>query len=243
MKEASSHAPDLFLTTRWSLVLKARSSQTTEAQKALNELCSAYWYPVYAYIRRTSASPEDAQDLTQGYFANLLERGYLDRANREKGKLRAFLLADVKLFLSNERGRQRADKRGGGRVIESFDQALAEQRYDVEPVDHNTPDQLFDRAWATTLLNSVQDLLLREYALKGQQPMFEVLQQFIAWNAGDESYADVAAKLGKTVSDVKVSVHRMRKRYRALLEQEVSDTVSSPEEVSQEIGMLAAAFA
>ncbi len=243
MKEASSHAPDLFLTTRWSLVLKARSSQTTEAQKALNELCSSYWYPVYAYIRRMNASPEDAQDLTQGYFANLLERGYLDRANREKGKLRAFLLADIKLFLSNERGRQRAEKRGGGRVIESFDQALAEQRYDVEPVDHNSPDQLFDRAWATTLLNGVQDSLLSEYALKGQQSTFEVLQQFIAWNAGDESYADVAAKLGKTVSDVKVSVHRMRKRYRALLEEVVSDTVSSPEEVAQEIGMLAAAFA
>lgn len=243
MKDASPHAPDLFLTTRWSLVLKARSNQTTEAQKALNELCSAYWYPVYAYIRRTSASPEDAQDLTQGYFAGLLERGYLDRADREKGKLRAFLLADVKLFLSNERGRQRAEKRGGGRVIESFDKALAEQRYDVEPVDHNSPDQLFDRAWATTLLNGVQETLQREYSLKGQQSTFEVLQQFIAWNAGDESYADVATKLGKTVSDVKVSVHRMRKRYRALLEEVVSDTVSSPEEVAQEIGMLAAAFA
>ncbi|MEI6535713.1 MAG: hypothetical protein WCN98_10265 [Verrucomicrobiaceae bacterium] len=243
MNSDSEHAPDLFPNTRWSLVLRSRSDSANEALKALDELCSAYWYPVYAYMRRTSASPEDAEDLTQGYFADLLNRGYLDRATKEKGKLRAFLLADVKLFLSNQRGRQRAARRGGGRVIESFDLALAEQRYGVEPVDHNSPDQLFDRAWATTLLTGVQDALQREYARKGQQSMFEVLQQFIAWNAGEESYADVAARLGKTISDVKVSVHRMRKRYRALLEQEVADTVSSPEEAAHEIELLAAAFA
>jgi RNA polymerase sigma-70 factor (ECF subfamily) len=243
MNADSSDAPDLFLTTRWSLVLKARSDHATEALHALDDLCSAYWYPVYAFIRRTCASPEDAEDLTQSYFAGLMERGYLDRASRDKGKLRAFLLADVKLFLSNERGRQRSAKRGGGRVIESFGQAIAEQRYDVEPADHNSPEQLFDRAWATTLLSNVQESLRSEFAQKDKQSVFEVLQQFIAWNAGDESYADVATKLGKTVSDVKVSVHRMRKRYRVLLEQAVADTVSSPEEVAQEISVLAAVFA
>ena len=243
MNPAPHQVPDLFLTTRWSLVLRARAGTTTEAHKALDDLCSAYWYPVYAYIRRTCASPEDAQDLTQGYFANLLERGYLDRADRGKGKLRAFLLADVKLFLSNERGRQHASKRGGRRVIESYDQALAEQRYEVEPVDHNSPDQLFDRTWAATLLAGVQTALQQEYAQKGQQRIFETLQQFIAWNAGEQSYEDVAVKLGKTVGDVKVSVYRMRKRYRALLEQQVADTVSSPDEMDQEIKALAAAFA
>ena len=148
----------------------------------------------------------------------------------------------MKLFLSNQRHRQHAAKRGGGQVIQSFDHLLAEERYGVEPVDHNSPDQIFDRAWATTLLASVQDALHQEYAQKGQQSVFDVLQQFIAWNAGDESYADVAAKLGKTVGDVKVSVHRMRKRYRALLEQAVADTVSSPEEMDQEFKALAAAF-
>lgn len=242
MNETSPKAPDLFLTTRWSLVLKARSEQPVEAGRALNELCSAYWYPVYAYIRRTCASPEDAQDLTQGYFADLLERRYLDRADQECGKLRAFLLADVKFYLSNERGRQKAAKRGGGRVIESYDQALAEQCYDVEPMDTNTPEQLFDRAWATTLLNGVTEALRMEFASRGQESVFDALQQFIAWNAGDESYADVAARLGKSVGDIKVTVHRMRKRYRALLEKTVADTVTTPEEVQHEIGMLAAAF-
>jgi DNA-directed RNA polymerase specialized sigma24 family protein len=176
-------------------------------------------------------------------FADLLERGYLDRADRDKGKLRAFLLADVKLFLANERRRHQAAKRGGRQVIQSFDQALAEERHGIEAVDHNSPDQLFGRAWATILLASVMDDLQREYAQKGQQSVFDVLQQFIAWNAGDESYSDVAAKLEKTVGDIKASVHRMRKRYRALLEKAVADTVSSQEEMDQEIGALAAAFA
>jgi DNA-directed RNA polymerase specialized sigma24 family protein len=242
MNNEPSHAPDLFLITRWSLVLKARSEQPAEAGRALNDLCAAYWYPVYAYIRRTCASPEDAQDLTQGCFADLLERRYLDRADQGRGKLRAFLLADVKLHLSNERDRQNAAKRGGGRIIESYDQALAEQRYGVEPMDHNSPEQLFDRAWATTLLNGVTETLRKEFAARGQEPVFEALQQFIAWNAGDESYADVAARLGKSVGDIKVTVHRLRKRFRALLEKTVADTVTTPEEVQQEIGMLAAAF-
>ncbi|MBE2282854.1 MAG: RNA polymerase subunit sigma-24 [Prosthecobacter sp.] len=242
MSETARHAPDPFLTTRWSIVLKARSGQAAEARRALNDLCSAYWYPIYAYIRRTCDRPQDAEDLTQGYFAGLLERQYLDQADKSRGKLRAFLLTDVKLYLSNERTRQTAAKRGGGRIIESYDQALAEQRYGVEPLDSNTPEQLFDRAWAATLLQSVQDALRHEFATRGQTAVFDALQQFIAWNAGDESYADVAAKLGKTVGDIKVSVHRLRKRYRALLEQTVSDTVTTPDEVKQEIAMLAAAF-
>lgn len=242
MSATSSHAPDPFLTTRWSIVLKARSNQAAEARRALNELCAAYWYPIYAYIRRTCQRPEDAEDLTQSYFASLLERDYLHQADRSLGKLRAFLLADVKLHLSNERSRQQARKRGGGRIIESYDQALAEQRYGIEPVDTNTPEQLFDRAWAATLLESVHEALRREFASRGQQAVFEALQQFIAWNAGDESYADVAAKLGKTTGDIKVSVHRLRKRYRTLLEKTVSDTVTTPEEVKQEIAMLAEAF-
>lgn len=243
MALSPANSPDLFPQTRWSLVRRANLSTSMEARKALDELCSVYWYPVYAFIRRQCASAEDAEDLTQSYFADLLRRDYLDRADPLGGKLRAFLLADAKLFLSNERGRQRAAKRGGDRVIESLDQALAEQRYGVEPVDGNSPDQLFDKAWAQTLLAKVQNTLANEYAEKGQQQIFEVLQQFIAWNAGDLSYADVAAKLGKTVADIKVSVFRMRKRYRALLEREVSNTVGSQQEVEQEIAQLAAAFA
>lgn len=234
--------PDQFQTTRWSLVLRARSDVTEEAGRALNELCAAYWYPVYAYLRRTSASAEDAEDLTQAYFANLLRRGYLDRADRDKGRLRAFILADLKFFRSNENARQRSAKRGGGRVIESLDQALAEKRYHVEPLDRNSPDQLFDRAWATTLLTRVREELRRQFAARGQERLFEVLQQFLAWNAGEQSYAEAAEALGRSVSDIKVSVHRMRKRFRALLEAEVANTVAFKDDVAEEIRSLASLF-
>ncbi|MFZ4763613.1 MAG: RNA polymerase sigma factor [Roseimicrobium sp.] len=237
-----NRATDLFLTTRWSLVLRARSDATVEASGALNELCSAYWYPIYAYIRRHSASPEDTEDLTQGYFEDLLGRGYLDRAEADKGKLRAFLLTDVKFHLAKEHGRRRALKRGGGKTFISIDQVMAEQRYGVEPVDNVTPDQLFDRAWATTLLAKVQDKLRAEYAAKGHSAVIEALEPFIAWNAGEETYATVALRLGKSESDIKVSVHRMRKRYRTLLEAEIADTVASQEDVQSELSMLAASF-
>lgn len=233
---------DIFHTTRWSLVLRARIGKSKIASKALNELCGAYWYPLYAYIRRHCTSVEDAEDLTQGYFTSLLDRGYLHQAEATQGRLRAFLLADVKLYLGNERQRSRAAKRGGGRTLLSYDQALAEGRYRVEPVDHVTPEQLFDRAWANTLLTRVQEALREEFAGKGQAEDFESLQQFLAWNAGEETYADVAARLGRTESDIKVTVHRMRKRYRSLLEREVADTVSSLEDIQSELRLLASAF-
>ena len=233
---------DIFRTTRWSLVLRARNEKSKVASTALNELCGAYWYPIYAYIRRHCTNVEDAEDLTQGYFTSLLDRGYLHQAKATQGRLRAFLLTDVKLYLSNERQRSRAAKRGGGKTLLSYDQALAEGRYRVEPVDHVTPEQLFDRAWANTLLTRVQEALREEFAGKGQAEAFESLQQFLAWNAGDETYADIAARLGRTVSDIKVSVHRMRKSYRSLLEREVADTVSSLEDIQSELRLLASAF-
>ena len=225
------------------MVRRVDSSQVAEVDRALNELCKTYWYPIYAYVRRTVGTPEDAEDLTQGYLARLMQRGYINLADPEKGKFRAFLLADLKLYLANESARGRAIKRGGGRVIESFDQALAEQRYGVEPADDDSPDKLFDRAWATTLLERVRERLRQHFVDKGQQMLYEVLQPFIAWNGGEESYADTAAKLGKSVNDIKVSVFRMRKRYRALLEEEIAETVATREDIKEEIGVLATLFA
>jgi RNA polymerase sigma-70 factor (ECF subfamily) len=237
---AKADTPDPFPSTRWTLVGRAKDSG-----QALNDLCCIYWYPLYAYVRRKTASPEDAEDLTQSYLARLLERGYLERAEKQKGKFRAFLLADLKLFLAREWVRGRAVKRGGRCVIESFDHAMAEQRYGVEPVDHDSPEKLFDRAWATTLLEQVRQKLRRYYEVKGPDSLkaYEVLQPFIAWNAGEQPYAESAAVLGVTVNHLKVDIHRMRKRYRSLLEKEIADTVTSKEEIQEELNALAAAFA
>jgi RNA polymerase sigma factor (sigma-70 family) len=237
--DTSASKQDDFSQTRWSVVLRARSDDDGEARKALDTLCRSYWPPIYSYIRRWSSSPQEAEDLTQNYFLNLLGRGYLDRADPAKGKLRAFLLADVKLFLSNDRAKARAEKRGGGQVAIPIDQGFAEEFYTHEPVDTVTPEQLFDRRWALTVLASVMDAVATDYHSRGKGALFEALKQFISWNAGEESYSDVAARLGKSESDIKVTVHRLRKRYREILEQEVAQTVSSPEEVELEIRYLA----
>jgi DNA-directed RNA polymerase specialized sigma24 family protein len=239
---SSSEATDPFPKTRWTMVRRVNSGEGSEAERALNELCSIYWYPIYAYARRTVGTPHDAEDLTQSYLARLLDRGYISRANPAKGRFRAFLLADLKLFLSNESARKRAVKRGGGSVIESFDQALAERRYGVEPLDVESPDKLFDRAWAATLLEHVREQLRRQYAAKGQEQLHEVLQPFIAWNGGEQSYAEAAATLGRTLSDIKVSVHRMRRSYRKLLEREIAETVASQADIQEEINALVALF-
>lgn len=220
-------------------MLRARSDDDREASKALDALCRSYWPPIYSYIRRWSNSPQEAEDLTQSYFLNLLGRGYLDRADPAKGKLRAFLLTDLKFFLSKNRSKARAEKRGGGQVAVPIDQGFAEELYTHEPVDTVTPDQLFDRRWALTVLTSVMDALAADYAGRGKGALFEALKQFISWNAGEESYTQVAVRLGKSESDIKVSVHRLRKRYREILQHEVSQTVSSPAEIEAEIRYLA----
>ena len=221
------------------MVLRARSDDDGEARKALDTLCRSYWPPIYSYIRRWSNSPQEAEDLTQSYFLNLLGRGYLDRADPAKGKLRAFLLADVKLFLSNDRAKARAEKRGRGQMVVPIDQGFAEEFYAHEPVDTVTPEQLFDRRWALAVLASVMDAVAADYDSRGKGAIFEALKQFISWNAGEETYTQVAARLGKSESDIKVNVHRLRKRYREILEQEVAQTVSSPDEIEAEIRYLA----
>jgi RNA polymerase sigma-70 factor (ECF subfamily) len=238
----STGTTDPFKKTQWTLIELAQRGTGTAALDALNTLCTNYWYPIYAFIRRTCGQHEEAQDLTQGYFADLLKRGYLADADRKHGgKFRAFLLADVKQYLGNQHRRATAKKRGGGAEHIPIRGEWANERYGHEPVDHVTPDQTFDRQWALTLLNRVMEALQREYEAKQRQEIFEALKQFISWNAGEESYADAARRLGKDENYVKVNVFRMRKRYRELLEAEVGQVVPA-EEVANEIRLLAASI-
>jgi RNA polymerase sigma-70 factor (ECF subfamily) len=232
---------DLFPASRWTLVRKVQS-EADSAFEALGELCQLYWYPIYAYIRRSGRTPETSEDLTQGYFQSLLDRHYLNLASPEKGKLRAFLLADVKLYLSNERRRDGAEKRGGGRIHVPIDLDAAEDSYRFEPSTDVSPADLFDRRWALTLLARVLERVRADYREKGREDLFEALRQFISWNAGDDSYAEVAERIGRDQNYVKQNVLRLRKRYRAFLEEEVSHTVGSPDEVAAEIRHLAASL-
>lgn len=239
---------DDFQPTRWSLVLRARDRDDASAAEALNTLCSIYWYPLYVYIRRCGHPPEEAEDLTQGYFESLLSRHYLDRASHEKGKLRAFLLADLKFFLGNERRRQQAQRRGGGVTFVPVDRQWAEERYVHEPVDGTTPADSFDRRWALTLLGRVLERVREEYVARDREDLFEALRPFLSWNADGDGYAEVAARLRpdergapRNENYVKKNVQRLRELYRKILEEEVAQTVDSPGSVEEEIRHLAAA--
>lgn len=224
-----------FPQTRWSVVLAARGPDDGRATTALDELCRAYWFPLYVYVRRRGASPEDAEDLTQGYFAALIERGYLTQANRERGKLRSFLLTTLKHYLADEWSKAEALKRGAGRAAISLDAADAEERYAMEPVDEASPDRLFDKRWALTLLDNVLAALRADYASTGQTRLFDGLKKFLAWNSASSAYREAAAELGIKENAVRVAVFRLRRRYGDLLRTQVADTVTSPEEVPAEL--------
>jgi len=224
-----------FVATRWTIVLAAGHGESPQAGRALEELCQAYWYPLYAYVRRRGYESHEAEDLTQEFFARLLAKGYLADVDREKGRFRSFLLASLKHFLANEWDRARAQKRGGGQTLISLD---AETRYQCEPVDEASADKLLDRAWAVALLDEV----LARLEAENDPRQFAALKPFLT--AGQETipYAEVAGTLGTTEGAVKVAVHRLRKRYRALLREEIAHTVASPSEIDEELRYLFAAF-
>lgn len=226
----------------WTVIGKTKDSSEAVALAALNQLCTIYWLPIYTFIRHTGATAEEAEDLTQGYFLYLLGRGYIGKASREVGKFRAFLIADLKHYLSNEWRRGHTLKRGGRVMTVPIQTAWAEENYGTEPVDNVTPEVLFDRKWANVLLARVMNALREQYAKKHRLEVFEALRQFISWNAGEESYTVAAEKLGRSVADVKINVHRLRKAYREILEAEVSHTVSSPDDIAAEIRHLAASL-
>jgi DNA-directed RNA polymerase specialized sigma24 family protein len=230
------HGAGQFPSTHWSLVVKAGSPGSLEARAALEKLCSAYWYPIYAFIRRKGNGHDEALDLTQGYFARLLERDRIVAANPSKGRFRAFLRTDCQHFLIDQFRRMTAW--GGGSPTVSIDEHRAEDRYRFEPADTLTPDRLFDRAWALTLLDHVLDLLASEYATKGNTELFDRLKIVLTQGKGSVPSAAVAAQLGITEAAVNVAAHRLRKRYREILEEQIAATLDDPSELEDEIRSL-----
>jgi RNA polymerase sigma-70 factor (ECF subfamily) len=233
---------DVFATTHWTVVLAAGRGGTPQANRALGELCRAYWFPLYAYVRRQGHPKEDAEDLTQGFFARFLERNYLEGLSSEKGRFRAFLLAAVKHFLANEHDRAGRQKRGGGVAALSLDWQDADTRYQIDPADQLSPDKLYDRAWAMTLLEQVIARLRVECVAEGKAKVFEQLKPFLMAGRGDIPYAQAAARLGLNEGAVRVAVHRLRKRYRELLRQEIAQTLSDPAQIEEELRALFRAF-
>jgi RNA polymerase sigma-70 factor (ECF subfamily) len=225
----------IFATTRWTLVLQAGNDQSPQHSDALGQLCAIYWYPLYAFVRRQGANPADAQDLTQEFFARLLQRNYLDRADREKGKFRWFLLGAFKHFLSHQREYERAAKRGGGKAHISLDEMAAEKRYQLEPRTDLTPEKLFERTWAMTLLERVKTRLREHYTQASKSDRFEHLQLFLPGGYEQRPYSEVAAKLGISEGALRVELHRLRATYRNLLRTEIAHTVSAPTEIDEEL--------
>jgi RNA polymerase sigma-70 factor (ECF subfamily) len=232
------HPNAWFVTTHWSVVLSAGRSDSTRARQALEGLCQTYWYPLYAYVRRRGYPPHDAQDLTQGFFACLLERQSLANADPNKGRFRSFLLGAINHFLATERAKIQTQKRGGGCEILSLDLAEAERRFDLEPADNATPDKAFDKAWATALLDKVLGQLEEEFRREQKAHLFDTLKQALAGPREAQPYSALATQLSMNEGAVRTAVHRLRKRYRQLLEAEIAHTVASPEEVTDEMRYL-----
>ncbi len=224
-----------FATTHWSVVLTAKQGDAPAAAAALEKLCRTYWPPLYAYIRRDGHDATEAQDLTQDFFARLLARDYLQHLHDQRGKFRSFLLSYLKNFLSEQRRKATAQKRGGGCVFVSLDEPAGEDGYLLEPVDELTPDQVFDRRWAQTVLQTALDRLREEYAARDQTALFERLQDYQPREPGGQSYAQLGADLGLTEAAVKSAVQRMRQRHRELLREEVAQTVPRPEDIEEEL--------
>jgi RNA polymerase sigma-70 factor (ECF subfamily) len=232
-----------FTTTHWTMVLSARRSDSPQAAEALEKLCRTYWYPLYAYVRRRGHAPHDAQDLTQEFFARLLGNNYLGAVDREKGKFRSFLLASLNHFLSNERDRANAAKRGGGRTVISLDETVAEGQYQLEPASDVSPEKVFEQRWAVTLLDQAFKRLREEFAAAGKAELFDQLKPFLAEGASSGDYASVGAQLHMTPSAVAVAVHRLRQRYGELVRAEIANTVASPADIEDEMRHLLAVLA
>ncbi len=222
---------------------RANDSDTTRARAALEELCQTYWYPIYAHVRRRGHSLADAKDLTQAFFLRLLEQESFGHADPELGRFRSFILGALNHFLICEWKKARAEKRGGGRELISLDWVAAEKRFDLEPADTATPAKAFDRQWATALLDRVLKDLEQEYETEGSGELFRALKQTLAGRSESQPYAELAATLAMNEGALRVAVHRLRKRYRALLQAEIGRTVTSPAEAKEEMNYLFQAMA
>lgn len=231
-----------FSTTHWSVVLAAGQGDSPGAADALEGLCQVYWYPLYVFVRRQGHAPHDAQDLTQEFFARLLERKYLRLADRNRGRFRTFLLTSLKHFLINEWNKANRQKRGGGRQLISLDAEETETRFRAEPADNWSPDKAFERQWAMVLLDRVLDQLQREFVAAGRGAVFEELKACLTGADNENTYAEIGRRLGMTESNLKVTAHRLKQRYRELLRQEIALTVDGPEAIDQEMRDLFAAL-
>ena len=230
-----------FPTTRWTMVVAAGDPHRKEARSALVTLCENYWYPLYAYLRRRGYPADQAQDLTQEFFMRLLEGRYLDRADPAKGRFRAFLLTSLKFFVADEADRDRAHKRGGGMVV-PLEFSSGEERYQREPGHDETPERIFERRWALSVLDRVVERLRSEFLHHGRPEHFDRLKVFLLGQS-DAPYAMLAREMNTSEGALKVAIHRLRKRYRELFRQEIADTVADPAEVESELRYLAAVLA
>jgi RNA polymerase sigma-70 factor (ECF subfamily) len=232
--------PSQFPTTRWTMVVAAGDPHRKEARSALVSLCENYWYPLYAYLRRRGYAADQAQDLTQEFFIRVLEGRYLDRADPEKGRFRAFLLTSLRFFVADEEDRNRAQKRGGGALL-PLEFSSGEERYQREPAHDETPEGIFERRWALSVLEQVVEKLRDEFVRHGRPEHFERLKVFLLGQS-DAPYAALAREMNTSEGPLKVAIHRLRKRYRELFRQEIADTVADPAEVESELRFLAAAL-
>lgn len=237
----SSETPRVFPNTRWSVVLAARQS-SPESAAALETICQAYWRPLYAYVRRSGKSPHDAQDLTQAFFCRLLQKNWLDSADREKGKLRTFLIIALKRFMVNEWDKAVARRRGGGQAHAQFDTAFAESRL---AADHQTlaPDEAYDQQWALTLIDLTVNRLRAEFTSSGKAGDYDAMKNCLMALRGTIDYATVAARLGVNESAARVAVHRLRRRFREVYREEIAQTLAGGADLEAEMGHLAAALA
>jgi RNA polymerase sigma-70 factor (ECF subfamily) len=227
-----------FETTRWHIVLAAGSAATPASREALAVLCEQYWYPLYAYLRRVGHDASDAEDLTQGFFLRLLEKDALHAADPKRGRFRSFLLTALKHFAANEWDRRRAMKRGGTHPPVSFDLSTGEDRYRLEPRDNSTTEAVYERQWALTLLNRTISRLRAEFRGADKEALFNHLQPYVSPGATEPPYAETAVAAGMTIGAVKVAVHRLRRRYRDVLREEIAQTVASPDDIDDEIHRL-----
>lgn len=232
--QATQEGGAAFVTTHWSVVLAAQG-ESDEADAALEKLCRTYWWPLYGFVRREGYKPEDAQDLTQAFFARLLKRRDLETVRQERGRLRSYLLASLKNFLSKARLREMTVKRGEGRPLVSLDDLLARERADQEPSHKLSADRIYERRWALTLLEQVLGRLGAEYEAAGKLPLFDRLKELLAGESSQPSQAKIAAEMQMTENAVKQAFHRLRHRYRQLLHEEIAHTVAVPDDVEHEL--------
>lgn len=233
--EPGEEASRQFHTTHWSVVIAAGEEGSEQAAIALSRLCQIYWFPVYAFIRKRGHSPEQAQDFTQEFFAVFLEKNYVAKATRDRGRFRVFLMSSIENFLHNQHDRAQAQKRGGGHKLLSLDYDDAEERYQIEPIEDCDPAKIFEQQWAAMLLETVLNRLRDEFSAEGRVGLFEDLQAHLWGDAESIPYAQLAEKCGLKENSVKTIAHRLRQRYRELLREEIAQTVAMPGEVDDEI--------